>query len=144
MAVRDGVNRGRPLEGVTFQGGEPFEQAEALAALARPARDLGLGLLVFSGYRLEDLEKEIQPGSRALLEQTDLLVDGPYRRGRPPGGRPWIGSGNQRFHFLSPRYEGLRNRLFTFKNSMEIHFDGREITWNGFPDLAKFMDRVLR
>jgi len=95
--------RGR-LEGVTFVGGEPFEQAEALAEVARGARARGLGVVVFSGYPLEELRGGRAPGADGLLAQTDLLVDGRHRRDRPDAGRRWVGSTNQCFHFLTGRY----------------------------------------
>lgn len=38
------------IEGVTFSGGEPFEQAEALAELAEQLADRGLTIVIFTGY----------------------------------------------------------------------------------------------
>ena len=93
------------LEGVTLLGGEPFEQAEALSAFARGAHALGLSVMTFSGYTLEELRAASAPaGSAALLAQTDLLVDGRYHPSLPERARRWAGSSNQRFHFLSARY----------------------------------------
>jgi len=92
------------LEGVTFLGGEPFDQADALAELAAGARALGLSVMTFTGYRLEDLRARRHRGVSALLAATDLLVDGPYDQTRPESLRRWVGSTNQRFHFLSGRY----------------------------------------
>ncbi len=144
QALRDGERTGWILEGVTIQGGEPFDQAMAVADLARIVHHLGLGLMVFTGFLIEDLKRGIRPGSGALLQQTDLLVDGPYRRDLPSDGRPWIGSPNQRFHFLSSRYESLRDGLAAFRNSIEIRFDGRAMTWNGFPSMIRTFTEVLR
>ncbi len=93
------------IEGVTFVGGEPFEQAEALAEVARGARERGLGVVVFSGYTLSELRAGRIPGAAALLAATDLLVDGRHERGRPERLRRWAGSENQRFHFLTGRYQ---------------------------------------
>ena len=38
------------LDGLTLSGGEPFMQAEVCAYLARPARQSGLNVIVYSGY----------------------------------------------------------------------------------------------
>jgi anaerobic ribonucleoside-triphosphate reductase activating protein len=95
---------GKGVEGVTFLGGEPFDQADALAELAAGARALGLSVVTFTGYLLEDLEARRHRGVSALLAATDLLVDGPYDRTRPESARRWAGSTNQRFHFLTRRY----------------------------------------
>jgi len=91
------------VEGVTLLGGEPFEQAAALAPFAREVRRRALTVVVFSGHLLEDLRADRPPGSAALLAEVDLLVDGPYVAARPERERRWAGSANQRFHFLSGR-----------------------------------------
>ena len=94
------------VEGITLLGGEPFEQAEPLAAFASGARALGLSVMTFSGYTLEELRGPLAPlGSATLLAETDLLVDGRYRAEEPESARRWAGSRNQRFHFLSSRYQ---------------------------------------
>ena len=92
------------IEGLTLVGGEPFEQAPELARLAREARRRGLSVVVFTGYTLEELRAGAVEGAGALLGETDLLVDGRYRRDEPEGERRWVGSANQRFHFLTDRY----------------------------------------
>src|SRR5690625_955575 len=42
--------RNENIEGITFLGGEPFEQAKPLAELGRRAKKLGLSVMTFSGY----------------------------------------------------------------------------------------------
>ncbi len=93
------------VEGVTLLGGEPFEQAAALEPFARGARERGLSVMAFTGHLVEQLRVDRPPGSRDLLAHVDLLVDGPYRADLPERTRRWSGSANQRFHFLSHRYE---------------------------------------
>jgi len=92
------------VEGITLLGGEPFEQAVALAPFARGARDRALSVVAFTGHLLEDLRLDRPAGSRELLAEIDLLVDGPYRADLPERDRRWSGSANQRFHFLTGRY----------------------------------------
>jgi anaerobic ribonucleoside-triphosphate reductase activating protein len=94
----------RQVEGVTLLGGEPFDQADALAEVAARARALGLSVMTFTGYGVEELRERRHRGVSALLAATDLLVDGPYDRSRPESLRRWVGSTNQRFHFLTDRY----------------------------------------
>ena len=65
------------IEGVTFLGGEPFEQAEALADLGRRVRRAGLSVMTFTGYVLEDILKSSRQGWHDLLAVTDLHLDGP-------------------------------------------------------------------
>src|SRR5213076_1295516 len=43
------------VEGITLLGGEPTAHAPAAVALATAARELGLSVMTFSGYTLEQL-----------------------------------------------------------------------------------------
>jgi len=83
------------LRGVTFSGGEPFLQARAFACLARLSREAGLDVMVYSGYTIEEI-LEIGGEYRELLEETDILVDGPYIEGQRTLGALYKGSANQR------------------------------------------------
>ena len=87
--------RENPLvHGVTFSGGEPFEQAEALLPLAKELKAQGYHLMAFSGFTLEQLVQK--PECRALLEQLDLLVDGPFIEAQKSLDLRFRGSRNQR------------------------------------------------
>lgn len=121
------------VEGVTLLGGEPFEQASALAAFARAVRSAGLSVMTFTGYTLDQVRALPGTGPGELLEQTDLLVDGPYDAGRIDSSRPWVGSTNQTFHFLTPRYRHLRATLSASPDRVEIRVgaDGR-VAVNGW------------
>jgi len=91
------------IEGASFAGGEPFGQVQALARLAGRLRAAGLSVMVYSGFTLERLRSGEIPHAQDLLDQTDLLLDGPYCRDLPTN-RPWRGSNNQRLISLSGRY----------------------------------------
>lgn len=128
--------RGR-VEGVTLLGGEPFEQAGALAPFARGARERGLSVVAFTGHLLEDLREGRPPGSAELLAEIDLLVDGPYVAALPEEARRWAGSTNQRFHFLTGRYApGVEEiRPGEPERTVELRFglDGR-MERSGWPE----------
>ncbi len=101
------------IEGVSFSGGEPFDQAKALAPLARFCRLMGLSTLSWSGYTLDHLQSDDAPeGSKAFLAQLDVLIDGPFDQ-LDAENQPLRGSSNQRIH------------LFTDKYSAEQLADGR-------------------
>jgi len=120
------------VEGITLLGGEPFEQAESLAALAEAAREQGLGVMTFTGYRVERIRRSERAGWRALLDNTDLLVDGLFLRERLDSTRPWVGSTNQRFIHLTDRY---RDAVATPHDRVEIRVrrDGG-VAINGWPE----------
>jgi anaerobic ribonucleoside-triphosphate reductase activating protein len=84
------------LDGVTLSGGEPFAQAEACAALARAARQRGLGVFCYSGMTFEKLAGAGRADWLDLLGQLDVLVDGPYVAALRDLTLLWRGSSNQR------------------------------------------------
>ncbi len=91
-SYRDGI------DGVTISGGEPFEQASFLADFAEKILQEGLNLVLYSGYRFEDLlvTGRRDHAVRRLLEAGWLLVDGPYLSEQRDLSLPYRGSKNQR------------------------------------------------
>ena len=82
------------VKAVTLSGGEPFCQPAALAQLAAPLKEKGYHLMCYTGYTFEQLlQKE---DARPLLEQLDLLVDGPFVLDRKNIELKFRGSDNQR------------------------------------------------
>jgi anaerobic ribonucleoside-triphosphate reductase activating protein len=120
------------LEGVTLLGGEPLAHAAGGAALARAAHARGLSVMVFTGYLLEEAQALPDPAVKELLAETDILVDGPYVRELPEARRRWVGSSNQRVHFLSGRCDPDDPR-WRMPNTLEIRLRDGELAVNGFP-----------
>lgn len=92
------------VTGLTFSGGEPMAQAAGLAQLARLARQKReLDIICFSGFTLEKLRQSPPfPGVTDLLEQVDVLIDGPYIAEKNDN-RGLRGSSNQHIHYLTER-----------------------------------------
>ena len=86
------------LSGITFSGGEPFLQPAPLASLARAVHQRGLDVWSYSGFTLEELAKraEKDKATRALLNELDVLVDGPYEEEQRDLTLHFRGSRNQR------------------------------------------------
>lgn len=86
------------LKGVTFSGGEPFCQPEALAELAQMVHSRGLNVITYTGYTFEELIKKSaeSPGILQLLKQTDILIDGPFIQELKSYELTFTGSSNQR------------------------------------------------
>ena len=88
---------GNPLtDGLTLSGGEPFCQAAECAALARIARERGLNVWAYTGYTYKRLLAGEVPDALALLEQVDVLVDGPFVEAEKSYAALFRGSANQR------------------------------------------------
>lgn len=145
------------IEGITLLGGEPVEQASALAELCRIVRTTdppgaeapvaavpprlptarlkpALSVVLFSGYTLAEL-RSMGPEVQDLLAQTDLLVDGRYDRTQPETRRRWVGSANQSLHFLTDRYSP-DDPAFAAPNTVEVRFSKGSLDVNGWPALA--------
>lgn len=84
------------LDGVTFSGGEPFCQAEALSGMIEDIRKLGLDIVVYTGYTWEQLREMSDPAVHDLLKGTDILIDGPFIEAEKDLTLTFRGSRNQR------------------------------------------------
>ncbi|MCK0525513.1 MULTISPECIES: anaerobic ribonucleoside-triphosphate reductase activating protein [unclassified Anaerobiospirillum] len=90
----DEIKQNPLISGVTFSGGEPFIQAGALAILARVLKAEGYSVWSYSGYTFDKLERDDK--FRSLLEQLDVVVDGPYVQSKHSLEIDFRGSTNQR------------------------------------------------
>lgn len=132
------------VEGVTLLGGEPFEQADVLAEFAGLVRASGRSVMIFTGFNREHLESRRAPrGADELLRQTDLLIDGPYIAEAPDRTRPWVGSTNQGFHFMTDRYRSLEARLSMIRDRVEVRITpAGEVQVNGWATVDQ-LDELL-
>jgi anaerobic ribonucleoside-triphosphate reductase activating protein len=120
------------IEGITLLGGEPLAHAAGAARLARGVRALDMSVMIFTGYTLEQARELPDPHVADLLNHTDILVDGRYVRELPDTNRRWIGSTNQRIHFLTDRYQA-DDPCWCQPNTLEIRLRGGDLSINGFP-----------
>ncbi len=124
-------------EGVTFSGGEPFWQGEALAEIARQVKAKGLNVMSFTGFTLEQLQSESAPvGSQDLLNQLDILIDGAYIQSlaiNSPDSP--VSSRNQRVHVFNPE---LKDRITWASDQTEIHIfkDGSRLITGFWANLS--------
>ncbi len=130
------------LEGITFLGGEPMEQADKLSRVAEAARAEGLSVITFTGCRFEELQQRRDPGIHRLLALTDLLIDGPYLEQRPEKDRPLVGSENQRFLFLTDRY--CQKDIDGIQNGFEVRIGEKgQVQINGMGDIKKLQQNIV-
>ena len=83
------------LDGLTLTGGEPFCQCTACVALAQGAHAHGLNVWCYSGYTFEELING-KAEWRLLLQNIDVLVDGPFLLEKRSLDCRFRGSSNQR------------------------------------------------
>lgn len=139
------------IEGVTFSGGEPFQQAIDLLHVcellkqSRPAFSLG----IFSGYSIRELEagrfqyrRAGVPtwlrGSAFLYQQIrthlDFGIFGRFTKALYTSEKPLCGSKNQDVVFFSDRYSAKDLQPQTIE--ILISEDGMDATFTGFPPAA--------
>ena len=94
--ILDEIFKNPILSGVTFSGGEPFCQAEALVPIAEAIKEKGKHLMIYTGYLLEHLQKMENAGVQRLLELADVIVDGPFILAEKNLTLSYRGSENQR------------------------------------------------
>jgi anaerobic ribonucleoside-triphosphate reductase activating protein len=105
------------IEGLTFSGGEPMQQASSLLQLIERSREAGASSLsfgMFSGYSLHELEQgrfftfEDCPDKIAtwklIRPHLDFAVMGRYNR-HAPVTFPLRSSGNQSLKLFTTRYQ---------------------------------------
>ena len=98
MAEEDLVTivKSNPLcRGVTFSGGEPFAQPEGFTKLAKLLKAAGYEVASYSGYTFEALLSGT-PAQQELLQNIDVLIDGPFLLSEKSLEITFRGSRNQR------------------------------------------------
>lgn len=118
---------------LTVSGGEPTEQAAAVAALLREAHQLGRTTWVYTGRYLDDLVSEGDEAILTMLDDIDVLVDGPFEHA-VSGGAPYRGSRNQRILHLT---NAISRRAASggAPGKIELRIgDGNELTLFGIPE----------
>ena len=84
--------------GVTFSGGDPMMQVEALTELASYVHEKGMNVWVYTGYTFEELLTLAEKSTFYMkaLEQIDVLVDGKFVMDLKSFDVQFRGSSNQR------------------------------------------------
>ena len=119
--------------GVTISGGDPLEQPMEIFSLLEKISllDLKDGVIVFTGYTLEEIKKDQQ--LEKCLKYIDVLIDGRYiDEKRISSGL--AGSSNQEFYFLTDK---ISRDSITIDQEVEIHSLGDLIQITGFPLIDK-------
>lgn len=140
------LERATELDGVTFSGGEPMQQAHDLLTVLQTIRtaapELSIGM--YSGYSFAELEsgryqthRAVNIGVKLALWQQirghlDFAVLGRYVHGRP-GELPLRSSSNQELHILSDRYS--TSDFAPFEVEVQIGAEGL-VQITGFPLLG--------
>ena len=121
------------IEGITFLGGEPLDQIDEVITLSKEVQNIGLSVVIFTGYKFEELNKKEK--FIELKKYVDILIDGEFVEEQKDFSRPWVGSKNQKYYFLSDRYS--EEILEQYRNKFEIRIQNDQTTMNGMGDISK-------
>lgn len=105
--IAEWINSIDEIEGITFSGGEPFEQALAISSvieLVNSERKTPLSVFIFTGFDYETLSKSKDSAIQRLLSLTDMLSAGPYIASLNQENLLWRGSSNQELIYLTKAY----------------------------------------
>ena len=92
-------NYSSKIEGITFLGGEPLDQLEAVKYICKQSQNMGLSVIVFTGYEYENIKNK--PEIKELINYIDILIDGKFDSSKKDFSRPWVGSTNQKYYFFN-------------------------------------------
>ena len=126
----------KDIEGVTIIGGEPFLQTREIEIILREVKEMGLNTILFTGYKLEELLEE---KFKRVLFYVDLLVDGAFKKGEYDLSRPWVGSSNQRFIFLSEIFD---LDVLEQRNKIEVFISNGKVDINGMGSMGEIVEAI--
>lgn len=86
------------IKGITFSGGDPWEQADKFAYMAKIFKENKLNIWSYTGYEFEYIleKKDERTGWKDLLNSIDVLVDGKFQIDKKDDKLKFRGSSNQR------------------------------------------------
>lgn len=118
---------------LTISGGEPFLQAKQLIALIDKVREtVDLGVIIYTGYTIDELNSSENIYYKKLLKKSDLIVDGEYVESLNDG-KNLRGSSNQRAIPLTDRYRDFSKEFGTRPAEVEFFFQEEKISMVGVP-----------
>lgn len=122
------------IEGITFLGGEPLEQIEAVTEICKYSQKNNLSTIVFTGFEYETLKDK--QNFQELIKYVDILIDGKFEENKTDYTRAWVGSSNQNYYFFTKRYD--ESVIKRYKNKFEIRISpDNKVIATGMGDYKK-------
>jgi len=117
------------VNGITFTGGEPLQQADEVDTLMS-FLPKSLDTMLFTGYTKDELNV-IQ---RKCYDKFDLVVEGRYVEGRG-GNYLWRGSDNQKFVSPSKKYpkQIIEQMECSLSKGIEVSVSKNKLFFYGIP-----------
>ena len=128
-AIEDLLNQiiDSKVDGVTYIGGEPLQQGEDLLILSKRIRDIGLDVVLFTGYQLEELDSL----QKSVADLASVIIAGRYVESKRDTYLTHRGSSNQK---VIIKDESLKPFYSEEVRQVEIIIDEDSETYLGFPE----------
>lgn len=105
FAVYNEIYQSKLANGVTFSGGEPFLQEQALFVLAKICKAKGRHIIIYTGHEAGELlticSAENAMLRREILKYTDMVITGRFVQKLKTFEKPFVGSSNQEIYELA-------------------------------------------
>lgn len=115
------------IDGITFSGGEPLSQPNALYSIMT---NINIHSVLFTGY----IYKNLSDSLKKVADNFDLIIDGPFIKNLQ-GDFLWRGSSNQ--NYISPTAKHNQTQLKSFYNSknngISLNVNNDKIFFYGVP-----------
>lgn len=110
------------IKGVTFSGGDPWEQADKFAYIAKELKEKGINIWSYTGYTFEHIieNKFKRKGWNDLLNIVDVLVDGKFEMDNKIENLKYRGSSNQRI--IDVKESLISKQLKILNCTVYIHY----------------------
>lgn len=101
--ILDEYGKNKLLNGVTLTGGDPVYQPKAALEIAKGIHDMGGDVWLYTGYTMESLVEICRKDNDVLelVNNVDVIVDGPFIESQKDMTLRFRGSRNQRILYLS-------------------------------------------
>ena len=143
----DWINSIDGIEGITFSGGEPFEQAEAVSEvieLMNSRLKEKLSVFIFTGFEFEELRSSSMPAVQRLLSLVDVLSAGPFVLKQRDTSLLWRGSRNQQLVYLTERYSQSEEDIWRLEAPVEeLVFNANGIQRTGFSGPKGYLAKAI-
>lgn len=107
------------LDGVTFSGGEPFQQQNKFAYMATEIKKIPMNIWCYTGYTFDQLLELSKKDSniKTMLENIDVIVDGKFDENLQDPKIKFRGSKNQRIIDVQKSLKNNKIEILDFDNN---------------------------
>lgn len=123
--LKEQIHALKGQDGITFSGGDPLYQIEAVKELAEAIKSYGMDVWLYTGFTFEEVLK--MKNIESLLKYIDVIVDGPFIYEEKSLDLPFRGSKNQRIIDVQETLKNNKITLYTLKSKKTLREKKQDI-----------------